>query len=219
MATRGRPPSPNGPTKASVRKQEFDRRMRNADGTFGGEPARTPLVIYLSAEAREVMRRHRDDAALAGEPPVLDSKLVEALLLAFQSHRSAGTSSPIEAAAVSVGDASVPPAQEDEVQRLRLLRAKIRRLNTSLEETKAERAELQEEIDDEESISSERWSAVRRKLIDRHRSEASLLVHPLTQRLHGALSELTSDAARMRAVNDELIEYLLTLLDALERPS
>lgn len=219
MATRGRPPLPNGPTTASVRKQEFDRRMRNADGKVEGEPARTPLVIYLSAEAREVMRRHRDDAALAGAPPLLDSKLVEALLLAFQSHRSAGTASPIEAAAVSVAEASVPPAQEDEVQRLRLLRARIRRLNTSLEKSEAERAKLHAEIDDEESISSERWSAVRRKLIERHRSDASLLVHQLTQRVHDALRELTSDAARMRAVNDELIEYLLTLLDALERPS
>lgn len=219
MATRGRPRSPEGPKTAAARKSDFDRRMRNADGQVKGEPARTPVVLYLSAEAREVLRRHREDVALAGAPPLLDSKLVEALLLAFQSHRSPGTPSPIEAAAVSVSEASAPPAQEDEVQRLRLLRAKIRRLKASLEKTEARRAELQEEIDNEESISSERWSVVRQKLLDRHRSEASLLVHPLTQRLHDALSELTSDAARMRAVNDELIEYLLTLLDALERPS
>lgn len=219
MATRGRPRSPGGPTRAADRKREFDRRMRNADGQVEGEPARTPVVLYLSAEAREVMRRHREDIAIAGAPPLHDSKLVEALLLAFQSHRSDGSPSPIDSAATSVNDLTVPPATDDEVQRLRLLRAKICRLKATLEEAEAARDKAEAEIDDPESISAERWSAVRRKLVDRHYSEASLLMHPLAQRLHQELNALTSDAARMRAVNEELIEYLITLLDALERPS
>lgn len=219
MATRGRPRSPGGPTRAADRKREFDRRMRNVDGQVEGEPARTPVVLYLSGEAREVLRRHREDIAIAGAPPLHDSKLVEALLLAFHSHRSDGSSSSIEPAAASVNEVTVPPATDDEVQRLRLLRAKIRRLTTDLEQAKDDRDDAEAEIEDPESISAERWSAVRRKLIDRHYSEVSLLVHPLAQRLHRELNALTSDAARMRAVNEELIEYLITLLDALERPS
>lgn len=219
MATRGRPRSPNGPTTAADRKREFDRRMRNADGKVEGEPSRTPVVIYLSAEARDVMRRHREDAALAAATPLLDSKLVESLLLAFHAHRSSSSPTPVEAAALSTHESSVPRASDNDIERLRQLRLKIRRLNTRLQETVAERDELLADADDEESFTAERWSAIRRKLLDRHREAASLLVHPLANRLHSALSDLTSDAARMRVVSDELIEYLVTLLDALERSS
>lgn len=208
MATRGRPRSPDGPKTAAARKSDFDRRMRNADGRFGGEPARTPVALYLSAEAREVMRRHRDEAALAGAPPLLDSKLVEALLLAFQSHRSAGSANPVEAAAASVDESSPPPANDGDIRRLRVLREKIRRQDNS-----------KKRADGESSTASGHWSAVRRALLDQHRTEASRLLFPLAQRLHSTLGELNSDAERMRAVNDEVIEYLLTLLDALDRPS
>lgn len=208
MATRGRPRSPEGPKTAAARKSDFDRRMRNADGRFEGEPARTPVALYLSAEAREVMRRHRDEAALAGAPPLLDSKLVEALLLAFQSHRSAGSANPVEAAAASVDESSPPPAKDGDIRRLRVLREKIRRQDNS-----------KKRADGESSTASGHWSAVRRALLDQHRTEASRLLFPLAQRLHSTLGELTSDAERMRAVSDEVVDYLLTLLDALDRPT
>lgn len=218
MATRGRPRLPEGPTKAADRKREFDRRMRNADGQVEGEPARTPVVLYLSAEAREVLRRHRDDAALAAAPPLLDSKLVEALLLAFQSRRSAGPAASIEAAATSVDKSSPPPAKDSDVERLRDLRTKIRRLDSVLFRTEKDRDDLLDEIDDEGSISSRRWATVRKALIEQHIAEGSLRLYPLTRRLHGTLGELTSDASRMQAVNAEFVDYLLTLLDALDRP-
>lgn len=217
MATRGRPRSPEGPTKAADRKREFDRRMRNADGQIEGEPARTPVVLYLSTEAREVVRRHREDAVIAGAPPLLDSKLVEALLLTFQSQRSADPAAHVEAAAAPVDQYSPPPAKDSDIQRLRHLRSKIRRLNSVLLEAEADRIDLQEEVDNENSISSRRWSAVRRALLNKHRTETSRLLFPLAQRLHSTLGGLTSDAERMRAVNDVVVEYLLTLLDAMDR--
>lgn len=218
MATRGRPRLPEGPTKAADRKREFDRRMRNADGQVEGEPARTPVVLYLSAEAREVIRRHREDAALAGAPPLLDSKLVEALLLAFRSQRSADPAASVATAAAVVEKSSPPPAKEGDVERLRDLRTKIRRLNSVLVETEADRDELQEEIDNEGSISARRWNTVRKALIKQHIAEGSLSLYPLTRRLNGELGELTTDASRMHAVSAEFVDYLLTLLDALDRP-
>jgi hypothetical protein len=217
MANRGRPRAPGGATSAADRKREFDRRMRNVDGQVHGEPARTPIQIYLSADAREVLRRHREDAALAGVAPLLDSKLIEALLLAFQSHRSSDSSKAIESAAAATSESSVSPAKDDEVQRLRFLRAKIRRINSALERSNEELDFYNKEFEGE--LSSQQWADARETLIERHRREASLLLYPIAQRLHLALEQSASDAARMRTVSDEVIDYLCTLLDQLERES
>jgi len=191
--------------------------MRNADGQVEGEPARTPVVLYLSAETRELMRRHRDEAALAGVPPLVDSKLVEAALLAYMGDRSTAASKElVAAAATEARDASPPAARDEDIERLRELRAKIRQLNTKLERASAEQDKLREEMESD-SIRAEQWSEVRGTLLDRHRSEASLHLLPLATRLHVAFGELRSDAERMRALNEEVVDYLITLLDKLER--
>lgn len=191
--------------------------MRNADGHVEGEPARTPVVLYLSAEARELMRRHRDEAALAGVPPLVDSKLVEAALLAYMTERpKAASTGSAPAATPTVIDASPPAAADEDIERLRQLRAKIRQLNTKLELADAEQEELRAEMESD-SIRAEQWTDVRETLLKRHRIEASLHLLPLATRLNAAFGELQSDAARMRALNDELIDYLMTLLDKLER--
>ncbi|RVT48119.1 hypothetical protein [Rubrivivax albus] len=193
--------------------------MRNADGHVAGEPARTPVVLYLSAEARELMRRHRDEAALAGTPPLVDSKLVEAALLAYMTARPRTPSAgPAPTATPPVNDAPPPAAADEDIERLRQLRAKIRQLNTKLEHADAEQDVLREQMESE-SVRAEQWTDVREKLVKRHRMEASLHLLPMATRLNAAFGELQSDAARMRALNDEVIDYLITLLDKLERSS
>jgi TolA-binding protein len=187
--------------------------MRNADGQVDAEPARTPVVLYLSAEARELMRRHRDEAALAGAPPLVDSKLVEAALLAYMADPSKLDSKKrLAAAATEVRDASPPAARDEDIKRLRELRARIRQLNTKLEKANAEQEEMESD-----SIRAAQWTEVRETLLDRHRMEASLHLPPLASRLQAAFGELRSDAARMQALNEEVVEYLMTLLDKLER--
>lgn len=57
--------------------------MRNAYGEVPGVPSRTPCIIYLSEPARQALRNAREARRLGGQPQVLDSQLVELLLLAF----------------------------------------------------------------------------------------------------------------------------------------
>jgi hypothetical protein len=57
--------------------------MRNANGEVPDAPRRAPCVIYLSDEAREALRRTREARRLSGQPQLLDSELVESLLIAY----------------------------------------------------------------------------------------------------------------------------------------
>lgn len=65
--------------------------MRNADGADPARPARRPVVIYLSDEAREVLKGERALAHEARLPPCLDSELVEQLLLRHASTADAAS--------------------------------------------------------------------------------------------------------------------------------
>jgi hypothetical protein len=80
MATRGRPRIYDQPLTSSERKKRWDQQMRNAEGQVPGQPKRTPVVVYLCAEARNVLRKERALAAAAELPAVRDSELIEALL-------------------------------------------------------------------------------------------------------------------------------------------
>jgi hypothetical protein len=61
-------------------KREWDKKMRNADGSVPGEPQRKPCVIYLSDAARAVISDERKAASAAGMSPLLTSRLIEDLL-------------------------------------------------------------------------------------------------------------------------------------------
>lgn len=98
MATRGRKPNSSEPLTAAERKARFDAKMRNEDGRDPGAPARKAVVIYLSDEARGVLRRHRFERQLLGQSvgPRLDSELVEQLLLAMLTPNEEGGSSSVD---------------------------------------------------------------------------------------------------------------------------
>jgi hypothetical protein len=106
MATRGRKPVGERAATAAERKARFDKRMRNADGEMPGEPCRTPCVIYLSQQAREMLSKAREARRRDGQPQLLDSQLVELLLLAYdrlQQDSGAGAACSVEAAVERLG--------------------------------------------------------------------------------------------------------------------
>lgn len=86
MATRGRPRLGEKPLTSAERKKLWALRMRNDDGSSPGQPRRTPVEIYLREEAREVLRKERLLAKRSGLPPMLDSELVEQLLIWHAAH-------------------------------------------------------------------------------------------------------------------------------------
>lgn len=88
MSTRGRPKLGPQALTATERKRRWDLLMRNSDGADPTRPTRRPVVIYLSDEAREVLRNERALAREAQVAPCLDSALVEQLLL---RHSTAST--------------------------------------------------------------------------------------------------------------------------------
>jgi hypothetical protein len=80
MATRGRPRINAEPMTSADRRKRWDERMRNVEGKEAGQPRRTPVLVYLCDEAREVLRQERALAKSAELPAVRDSELVEGLL-------------------------------------------------------------------------------------------------------------------------------------------
>ena len=97
-------------------KREWDKKMRNADGSVPGEPKRKPCVIYLSDAARAVISDERKAASAAGTSPVLTSRLIEDLL-----HQHAAT--PLRDGRAGLSE---KPLREH----LRLAEMKVKEANT-----------------------------------------------------------------------------------------
>lgn len=78
---------------ARLRKQRFDAKMRNPEGSEDGN-TRRGCVIFLSDTARDILKQNRERRRDAGLPQLLDSNLVESLLRAYANqgtmHHSAG---------------------------------------------------------------------------------------------------------------------------------
>lgn len=210
MATRGRPPKPGGATSAADRKREFDRRLRNADGQIPGEPARTPVVLYLSAEARAALKRNRAAAVALGAEPLLDSKLVETLLLEHPVASHIEPSAPVERKPWPTSGQTAPE-QEARVDRLLKMQDENRRLKEELREARRTNRCLIQAIESE-SMSKEHWSAALEDLVDHHQVAGSRLLRPLVTRLTAQLAEARSESTRLRIVSEELVDYLYKLV-------
>jgi hypothetical protein len=81
MASRGRPKLGDKPMTSSERRKLWVKKMRNDDGASPDQPKRTPVEIFLNDEARDVLRQARLLAKGYHLPPLLDSELVERLLI------------------------------------------------------------------------------------------------------------------------------------------
>lgn len=85
MAKRGRPPIGDAKMTPQQRKERWDVLMRNADGAVPDQPSRTPVVVYLSEAARDVLKRQREIAKGLMHAPLKDSEVVEEGLRLFAS--------------------------------------------------------------------------------------------------------------------------------------
>jgi hypothetical protein len=123
MATRGRKPVGERAATSAERKAQFDKRMRNADGEVPDAPRRTPCVIYLCDEAREAMRRAREARRLGGQPQLLDSQLLELLVLAYDKQPQDSAADPRRDLEEAVARLGGPVLREFErlTERLRAL--------------------------------------------------------------------------------------------------
>lgn len=89
MSQRGRPRLGDAALTSAERKKRFDQKMRNAGGVDPSQPERSPCVLYLSEQAREVLREERALASSLEMSPASDSLLVERLLVQHRTKPSA----------------------------------------------------------------------------------------------------------------------------------
>lgn len=203
MATAGR--RPKGPMAASnsERKKQFDLRMRNANGEVPGAPQRSPVVIYLSEEARDVLRRNRDVRRLVGAPPVLDAELVEYALACYERGRLG-----VDASTVSQhSDGRLPLSSSLDRAAFKALQSRVNEL-----EQQVIKVASNLENDKYEELREQALADLPENLLEAHAKHQAMLIYPMAQRLLQVLRSTDDDTTRMRLLQDEIADYLDRLL-------
>lgn len=196
--------------KARARKQRFDARMRNADAGEATE-RRHAVVIYLTDSAKNVLNQNRQRRRLLNLPSVLDSTLIEELLLGY----SMKGESEFEVDLKSNDDVS----RKGDVSKLLNANEKLRKavqnykLHLFAADGTIER--LQQDIDTENEFRPLDWDEVERGLIAMHRFQLSVLGAHFTQQLLTRIRQTQGDQHALKVVDDEFTGYVSRLIDKL----
>lgn len=198
--------------KARLRKQRYDARMKGAasEEESGGRKA---CVLYLNEDARDVLKRNRLARRLLDQKPILDSELVEALLLAHSQQEEAR-------------QPEVTVKLQDREQTYRLDKL-VGRYNDLFENFKDQRRKLKSE----KELRAEAEAAVDEVMYERDMdwSEAESVLRPIHQRemavngarlvadIRGILNQANSDAEASRKLTFELADYIFGLIDQVKR--
>lgn len=167
------------------------------------EPNRNARVFFLTDEAVEVLERNRLRRRLLGLPPVLDSQLIEGLLLAYQSQGEPD---------IPAGTVVVDESRQETAPTAKLVR-EFERQTKLLKQLEAQeianKSVTRRQVD---------WTLAEQKLLGAHRHHMPHAGHGLALRLRSALGGATSDVQAMRIVDTEVVDYLGRLVDSLLPP-
>lgn len=193
---------------ARARKKRFDDRMRNADGKSGAERRRA-VVIYLSDAATDVLRRNRLRRRLLELQPVLDSRLIEDLLLSFLSQGE-----PEQLSSLVIKDETKIKAESSNLlNKFDHQVDIIKSLEEQLYISRNTSSSLQKELDAENEFRSLDWIEVELGLLDTHRLLKSHSVYMMAQELRAKLANSQSDSQALGVVYDVVSEYIKQLID------
>lgn len=194
--------------KARLRKQRYDARMKGTDrdGATGG---RKGCVLHLSEEAREVLRRNRLSRRLLDQDPVLDSELVESLLLAHRQQEQ-----------LLLPNVTLEVGNEKETLRLDKLVDRYAKLNEKLNDERHRLngmkfllAEVAAEAEDADRHRDMDWWEIEDVLLSQHQREMSLQGLRLLTTVRQLLSQSKSDFEACRNLAYELSDYICQLID------
>lgn len=198
--------------KARLRKQRYDARMKGAasEEESGGRKA---CVLYLNEDARDVLKRNRLARRLLDQKPILDSELVEALLLAYRQQEEARQ--PV--VTVKLHDFEGTYRLDKLVSRYNDLfeefNDQLRELNAEKDSRAEAEAAVEEAMDDRDMD----WSEAENALLPIHQREMAVNGARLVADIRGILNQANSDAEASRKLTFALADYIFNLIDQVQR--
>lgn len=192
---------------ARERKKRFDARMRNANAGEGGE-RRHAVVVYLTNDAKEVLWRNRQRRRLLDLPPILDSVLINELLLSYgaQAADDQANSLLADVTTAQTDSSKLLKANERQLKRIKALELH----NFVAEETIAL---LKEQEDLAMEYRPFDWSVAEDNLLEAHRYLMTHAGYWLAIRLRERLSSSSGDSHAAKIFNEEITDYIEQIID------
>lgn len=194
--------------KARLRKQRFDERRRNPDGDDGANQRRG-VVLHLSEAARTVLREHRQRRREADMPPVLDSELVESLLLAYARQGDPDT----QAEPLVVDETKAHPAVAKLLAKVASLKADLQAASLANFAAEGTIERLEEEVEADNEWRPFDWATIEQRLLAAHRLIGSASTRGIVERVldKSASSGVGAEAAAL--LQREIEEHIRSLID------
>jgi hypothetical protein len=186
--------------------------MRNSTSGNDSE-RRQAVVIYLSDDAKEVLWRNRQRRRLLDVPPMLDSTLIEELLLAFGSQSKDGlvAGGLVRDETVGHSDTSkLLSSNEGQAKRIKALELH----NFVAEETISL---LNQQIEDANEFRPFDWSQAGEDLLSAHRHLMSHTGYQLAIRLRDRLINFSNDSTTVKIFDEEISDYLKCIVDMADK--
>jgi hypothetical protein len=204
--------------------------MRNADGSNPDAPARKGVVVYLSEDARSVLRRNRVERQLLRSQtgPSSDSELVESLLLAFEAGPTGDATSTDVGPKPHTAGAIRAKALARVIELRRRLRAatgansQLRGNVDSLQErlktlsAQAVATESQKDfhgLEEGRQLSGASWDKFAHQLLERQRASLWLWAPAFLETVRDAVLSEAKDPELIRMIARELDEHVAKMCD------
>lgn len=194
--------------KARLRKKTFDDRRRNLDNSDGASQ-RSGAVFHLSDAAREVLRQNRLRRRAAGLPPVLDSDLVESLLLAYGRQGEPG----FQSGALVIDETKANPVTEKLVAKVEDLQGELRSNRDALSAAEATIKNHEEDAEVEEQFRVFDWGEVEQNLLAAHRLIGSAGMPGIVERVLDKAAPRSGRAEAAAVLQREIEEHIRLLVD------
>lgn len=198
--------------KARLRKQRFDAKLRSADAAPDGNPRRGS-VLYLSEEARAVLKRNRDRRRDAGLPQVLDASLIESLLLAYAQQGEPGHPE----GNLLDDETKSDPRLAKVLAKVEVLETKLRAARSEVETLQEENFDLEEDAKDDEKARPFDWDEIERLLLRAHHMQGRQWTQGIAERFCRELAADGNQARAVEALHRELQEHIRSLTDWVSR--
>lgn len=196
-------------TKAKLRKQRFDAKMRNIDAPNGAQ-RRHATVVYLNDGAKEALQRNRQHRRLLDLPNVLDSVLIEQLLLKYENENVYDDMDQELQPSVTKVKGNTTKLLENNKQ----LEEKIKFLNLHLFAAETTIEKLESEIEVEPPVCD--WETTEYHLLDEHWSYMSIFGYRAAKRIKSRIGGTENDVITMRVIHEEFEDYIKELMFALK---
>jgi hypothetical protein len=194
--------------QARERKQRFDQRMKNADGSYGPE-RRFPVVIYLTKRAKEVLKLGTEGARNPNKRKMHEADVLEYLLLEFgkrlEAERKGKLASQKNVAVEHNGmDVTAPNLSS--------------LIHASRKESKYKREPSSKLVnavpEGEEELTDDAWTLATNKLFDAHRALIAFYGFRLVSQLREDLQGKPSHLLDREIISRVLGEYISDLIEA-----